>query len=169
MESLITTVRAVLHTTPARWQALVAALPPELLAASPKAGEWSALGCLRHITEAEAAVFPARVRRILAGQDFEVFDPDAAGAQSLEGTPVELADRFATLRQASLDLLATLTPDDLARTARHAELGVVTLAELLHEWAGHDLIHTIQAEEALLQPFIAGVGPWRGYFKDHIA
>jgi hypothetical protein len=168
-ESLITTVHAVLQTTPARWQSLVAALPLERLDASPKAGEWSALSCLRHLVEAEADVFPVRVRRILAGEDFDRFDPDAAGAQDVTSTPEELIARFTTLRQASLELLATLTESDLARTARHQELGIVTLSELLHEWAGHDLMHTVQAEEALLQPFIAGAGPWRGYFVDHIA
>jgi hypothetical protein len=35
--------------------------------------------------------------------------------------------------------------------------------------AAHDLNHTVQAERALMQPFIAGSGPWRtaGVFADH--
>ena len=45
----------------------------------------------------------------------------------------------------------------------------MTLEQLLNEWAGHDLMHTVQAERALMQPFIAGSGPWRGYFADHEA
>jgi hypothetical protein len=73
------------------------------------------------------------------------------------------------MRVASLELLARLTPADLSRTARHSELGSVTLEQLLHEWAAHDLMHTVQAERALMQPFIAGSGPWRGYFADHDA
>jgi hypothetical protein len=28
-------------------------------------------------------------------------------------------------------------------------------------------MHTVQAERALMQPFVAGSGPWRGYFADH--
>ncbi len=28
-------------------------------------------------------------------------------------------------------------------------------------------MHTIQAERAMMQPFIAGCGPWRFYFLDH--
>jgi hypothetical protein len=55
--------------------------------------------------------------------------------------------------------------DLLARRA--SELGVVTLGEMLYEWAAHDLNHTVQAEKALMQPFIAGSGLWRGYFRDH--
>jgi hypothetical protein len=45
----------------------------------------------------------------------------------------------------------------------------VSLSELLHEWAGHDLMHTVQAERALMQPFIQGCGPWQPYFRDHLA
>ena len=35
--------------------------------------------------------------------------------------------------------------------------------------AAHDLMHTVQAERALMQPFVAGSGKWRGYFADHDA
>jgi hypothetical protein len=71
------------------------------------------------------------------------------------------------LRAGSLALPEKVKPDALARRARHSELGMVTLGELLHEWAGHDLMHTVQAERALMQPFIRGCGPWRPYFADH--
>jgi len=79
----------------------------------------------------------------------------------------ELAAEFARLRAIQLEALKTVTTSDLARTARHSELGLVTLGELIHEWVGHDLMHTVQAERALLQLFIAGCGPWRPYFADH--
>jgi hypothetical protein len=39
--------------------------------------------------------------------------------------------------------------------------------ELLNEWVGHDLMHTVQAERALMQPFVAQSGSWRSYFADH--
>jgi hypothetical protein len=72
------------------------------------------------------------------------------------------------LRRESLASLAALTPSDLERRARHAELGMVSLGEMVHEWAAHDLNHTVQAERALMQPFLLGCGPWQVYFKDHI-
>ena len=83
-------------------------------------------------------------------------------------SPAALAAEFAQLRAESLRALAEVTTADLARTARHSELGLVTMGEMLHEWAGHDLMHTVQAERALMQPFIRGCGPWQAYFKDHI-
>jgi len=38
---------------------------------------------------------------------------------------------------------------------------------MLNEWAAHDLMHTVQAERALMQPFIPGSGAWRVYFREH--
>jgi len=84
-----------------------------------------------------------------------------AGHLIREGTPAEL-------RAGSLRLLAGVGAADLRRTAAHPELGSVTLDQMVHEWAAHDLMHTVQAERALMQPFIDGCGPWREYFLDHV-
>lgn len=166
MHAILTEVRAVVATTAPRWQQL-ATLPNSLLTRQPRAGEWSAAECLQHLVDTERGVFPVRIAAFLAGQDFPAFDPDAQGTVASGADPQALATEFSELRAASLLLLGQLTEADLARTARHAELGRVTLAEMLHEWAGHDLMHTVQAERALMQPFIEGVGPWRHYFTAH--
>jgi hypothetical protein len=79
-----------------------------------------------------------------------------------------MTTHFKRMRKDSLASLATLTPDDLKRRARHAELGMVSLGEMVHEWAAHDLNHTVQAERATMQPFILGSGPWQVYFQDHL-
>jgi hypothetical protein len=44
---------------------------------------------------------------------------------------------------------------------------MVSLRVLLNTWAAHDLQHTVQAEEALMQEFIPGTGPFRYRFADH--
>ena len=157
----------VLESTPARWIALCETIAPELLHRKPAAEEWSALDCLIHILDTEKNIFPMRVRAFLAGDNFPAFNPDQEGMHGASQTPAELAGEFISLRAGSLALLKTLSAEDLARTALHAELGLVTLEQMLQEWAGHDLNHTIQAERALMQPFIAGCGPWRKYFADH--
>ena len=167
MDDPIAHVRAVLSSTAARWQALTATLPAELLRRAPATGEWPALTCLLHLLDTEHHVFPSRVRAFLAGENFPAFDPDGQGTKDTGQDPTALAAEFAQLRAASLDLLAGVSASDLPRTARHSELGTVTLGELLHEWAAHDLNHTVQAERALMQPFIAGCGPWRPNFADH--
>ena len=167
--NLVSRTIAVLRVDGARWHALATGLDRDLLLRSPAPGEWSALECLGHAADTEAAVFAARVRAILAGQpSFPAFDPDAESTPVTAATnPADLADRHAALRAESLALLAKVTEADLDRTARHADLGPVTLRELINEWAAHDLMHVVQAERAVMQAFIPGSGPWRPYFADH--
>jgi uncharacterized damage-inducible protein DinB len=164
--ALLASVRAILATTAGRWQRLTETIPEEQLNQQPAEGEWSASQCLLHLFETERYVFPVRVRMFLAGEDIVAFDPDAQ-AMPTALHPAALAAEFVELRAASLALLDTLETPDLARTAHHSELGVVTLREMLNQWAAHDLNHTIQAERALMQPFIAGCGPWRSNYEDH--
>ena len=168
MVPLVRLVFPVLETTPQRWIQLASMLPPELFQRKPSPKEWSAFDCLRHIVDTERSVFPPRVGYLLRGEDFPAFNPDEAG-KDLGGnaTPMELTAEFSRLRAGSLALLSKIGEDDLMRTARHQELGMVTLGEMIHEWAGHDLMHTVQGERAILQPFIDGCGPWKRYFSDH--
>ncbi len=162
MDTGLEAVRALIGTTPERWIDMARALPVELLALPPAEGEWSAVECLQHLVDSER-VFQFRVQAFLAGRDFPNFDPDTQGSQPGAQTPLALAEELARMRRESLRMLEKLSPADLEREARHGELGRVTLNEMLHNWAAHDLNHTVQAERALMQPFIRGCGPWNLY------
>lgn len=168
MNNLLVSVTAVLSTTPARWLSLAETLPVELFTRLPAPKEWSAMECLLHLVDTEKWVFPPRVQAFLEGRNLEAFDPDTQGTR-LESSmkPGEIAATFAQLRARSLEALSQVTDRDLTLTAVHSELGTVTLEQMLHEWVAHELMHTVQAERALMQPFIAGSGPWRVYFADH--
>ncbi len=170
MSDLIAQTINVLRVDAGRWQSL-AVLDRELLDRQPAPGEWSALQCLGHATDTESAVFAERVRAILTGQPaLRNYEPDIeATPVTAETEPAALAEKHAALRLSSLELLATATEADLDRTSRHLELGMVSLRELLNEWAAHDLMHIVQAERAVMQAFIPGSGPWRFYFADHDA
>jgi len=166
MIDVLDMVKAVLASTATRWLNLTEALPVDLLNRQPAAGEWSATECLIHLLDTEH-IFPARVQALLTGQAIPAFDPDTQGTKNASSSPEKLAAEFASLRQTSLAVLARVAPQDFDCTAEYSELGTVTLGQLLHEWAAHDLNHTIQAERAIMQPFIQGSGPWRSYFQDH--
>jgi hypothetical protein len=169
MIPLVRLVFPVLETTPQRWIQLASMLPPELFQRKPAPKEWSAYDCLRHIVDTERSVFPARVGHLMRGEDFPAYQPEEEGkGPKGDPTPVELAAEFARRRMESLALLSSVGEGDLKRTARHQELGMVTLGEMIQQWAGHDLMHTVQGERALLQPYIEGCGPWKRYFSDHI-
>jgi uncharacterized protein YqcC (DUF446 family) len=165
MAQTLAEVTPILTSTVERWQRLAAA-PAALLSRVPAPGEWSALDCLAHLIDAEQLVFPPRMQAFLQGADLAPFDPHAQEPRTGEA-PAALVAEFARLRAAALATLDQLTEDDLARTVTHPELGPVTLGQLLYTWAAHDLNHTIQAERALIQPFMDGCGPWRVFFQDH--
>ncbi len=168
MPGLIERTATILRLNGERWRALATGIDRELLARRPGDGAWSALECLGHAADTEDRVFAARVRALMTGRDFTAYDPDAEGTPITDDTdPALLAAAHGRARAASIELIDSLTEGDLDRTARHAELGEVTLRELLNEWWAHDTMHLVQAERALMQPFIVGSGPWRGYFADH--
>ena len=158
--------KSILKITPARWLSLVQSVPLELLTMRPEPGEWSALECLQHMVEVEQVSFPLRIKAILAGQPFPAFNPED---QPPKPAPtVAIADEFNQLRQQTLLLIRQITDADLDKQALHAEYGMVTLRQLLYHMAGHDLNHLVQAERALMQPFIRGCGPWVVNYADHI-
>jgi DinB superfamily len=165
---LLDLARGVLSTTVERWQRLVETLPEELMERRPAPDEWSPAECLGHLLLVERRMLSVRLRDILDGRaELVPYDPMAARPPEAEHTPRELVAALAEARRATLAALAGLVPADLERSSHHPEFGAtVTVAHLLNVWAAHDLQHTRQAEEALMQPFIPGTGVWRYEFAD---
>jgi hypothetical protein len=161
--------RSILETTPHRWISLVESCPEDLLQRSPSPGEWSAIDCLRHLFEAERDLLAVRLQHILEGRaELVPYDPDAPREPEPERSSREVLEAFLKLRRNSEQKLEGLEPEDLNRSSFHPEYGVnVTLEELLDLWAAHDLMHTVQAEQALMQAFIPGTSVWRPEFADH--
>lgn len=165
MNNTLVWVRSILCGTPERWLRLAVDLPEELQTRRPALQAWSPAECLYHLIDVEA-VYCSRLQAFQAGQDFPAFDPDAQGSHIDPGRPLmAVAETFARQRMRSLEMLEHLTPQDFQRQVRHQELGPVRLVEMLNAWAAHDLNHTLQAEQALMQPFILACGPWQTYFS----
>jgi hypothetical protein len=167
MTDVLDSTRRVLSTTAQRWRSLVESTPQELLLRPPAPGEWSAADCLNHLLVAERLVFGERLRAILEGRDLVTFDPHEPRDPDPERTPGEVAMALAAERDKNLAVLGGLDPADLERSGRHPEYGMIALRVVLSTWAAHDLQHTVQAEEALMQAFIPGTGPFRFRFADH--
>jgi uncharacterized damage-inducible protein DinB len=169
MDDVLDAARRVLSTTAGRWQTLLETMPGDLLERQPAPGEWSAADCLRHLLGTERSLLSVRLRHILEGRaELVPFDPAAPRAPDPERTPQEVVAAFVAQRRETEAALAGLTAADLDRSSFHPEYGKkVTLGHLLNLWAAHDLLHTVQAEQALMQVFIHGTGPWRSVFADH--
>jgi hypothetical protein len=168
MKNTLLEITAILSMSAERWESMTANIPEVLLLRRPEPQEWSALECLQHLIDGENLVFPVRIKAFLNGEDIKGLNPDdQEKTPKKKPSPGRLAKKFTELRADNLKLLAKITIKDLTLTAQHNELGKVTLIEMLNEWAGHDLMHLVQAEQAIMQPFIMASGPRRKYFKDH--
>lgn len=168
MPHTLETFSAMLASMPVYWTSLATTVPDEIMRKPAAPGEWSALQCLQHLLDAESLIFPVRLRIFMAGGDaFPGFNPDKESTDYSQMSAAEIAAAFAQHRTENLQLIQQIQPEHLQRQAIHGELGKVTLEEMLNEWISHDFNHTIQAERALMQPFIPNSGPWRHYFVDH--
>jgi hypothetical protein len=165
-DNILVWSKSIITTSPARWLSLVQSVPMELLSIRPAPNEWSAIECLQHVADVERVSFPMRIKALMTGQPFTSFNP--ADQPPKPPPTIALADDFNQLRQQTLVLFNQITEADLDKQALHAEYGMVSLRQFVHHMAGHDLNHLVQAERALMQPFIRGCGPWVVNYDDHI-
>lgn len=124
------------------------ALPPALCCWRPGADEWSANETLGHLIEAERRGFNGRIRRILAEDRPQLPDWNqvevAAARRDAEREPAALLAEFEALRADSLALVRGLAAEQLDRGGEHAQVGWITVRDLLHEWQHHDRNHVKQ-------------------------
>jgi hypothetical protein len=142
-------VAALLHSAAAVVHAELSALPAPVLGFHPAPGEWCAKEVLGHLIECEKRGFSGRIHVILKSEDtpqLEGWDQDAVARarKDCERDWSALHDEFSRLRRASVAQVASLSPADLSRRGQHPKVGVLTVADLLHEWVHHDRNHIKQ-------------------------
>jgi DinB family protein len=158
---------SLLGKTPQLLETLLGDLPVDLLHWKPKPDRWSISEVLAHLAALEQ-VYVDRVRRIVAEDSPPLAKYDLDGAKAREeysrGAASENLAHFTRTRRSSLALLSDLPPSAAARTAVHSELGTITLAHMLNEWAHHDLGHLRQiAELYRAHAFHPNSGPFMKY------
>ena len=91
------------------------------------------------------------------------FEPDDAQMHLelyRDADPEEDFDHFEEQRETNVEFLRGLPAEAGDRVALHREAGEITLAQMLHEWALHDLGHIRQiAELVRARKYLAGAGP----------
>ncbi len=138
----------------------------------PAPERWSIAEILEHLSHVEGHCFRSRVERIL-NEDLpalEVYDQNAfsAAGQYTGRDPEDSFAHFEEQREDNLEFLQGLEASDLERGGRHPELGEITIAHQLHEWAFHDLGHIRQiAELVRARTLYEGMGPIRKYYEVH--
>jgi DinB family protein len=136
---------------------LLKLLPPAVASWRPAQSEWCVKECVGHVIEAEKRGFAGRVRIILADHEPELQNWDQTGVarerRDHERQPADLLAEFGPLRRASVELVRSLTSDELRRGGKHPKVARLTVDELIHEWVHHDGNHLRQAY-ANLQAYV---------------
>jgi hypothetical protein len=137
--------------TPAALRMLLAEAGDDA-ATRPEPGEWSVLGCVAHVADAEL-VMSGRYRFVLAHDEPPLigYDQDL-WVDRLHGENPdadELLALFEPLRRANVALWRRSSELERARVGMHAERGPESYDLTFRMIAGHDRFHLAQARRAL--------------------
>ncbi len=153
----------LLEGTPDVLRSLMCELSDEDARWKPAADRFSVAEVLAHLSHSEGHCYRARLERFLA-EEMPEFEPDDAQMHLdlyRNADPEEDFAHFEEQREINVEFLRGLPASDGARKALHRAAGVITLAEMLHEWALHDLGHVRQiAELVRARKYQPGAGPF---------
>ena len=139
----------LLEETPSILRGLMRELSRDDAKWKPAPDRFSVAEVLAHLAHSEGNCYRMRVDRFLS-EDMPEFEPDDAQMylDLYRNTDPEVSfDHFATQREANVKYLRTLPRTSGERRARHRTAGEITLQQMLHEWAMHDLGHIRQIAE----------------------
>ena len=152
----------MLEATPEILRALMSEISDEDARAKPAPDRFSIAEVLAHLSHSEGHCYRARLDRFLA-EDNPEFEPDDAQFHLdlyRNADPEDEFDHFEEQRETNIEFLEDLPASAGDRTARHLEVGPITLSQMLHEWVLHDLGHVRQvAELARACKYLKGAGP----------
>ena len=152
----------LLEATPGILRGLMAELADEDARWKPAPDRFSVAEVLAHLSHSEGHCYRMRLDRFLAEARPELEPDDAQVYLELyrDADPEEAFDHFEDQREMNVAFLRSLPATAGDRVAFHREYGEITLSQMLHEWALHDLGHVRQiAELVRARKYAAGAGP----------
>jgi DinB superfamily len=158
----------LLEATPAILRGLLSEITKEDARWKPAEDRFSIAEVLSHLSHSEGHCYRPRVDRFLSEEKPE-FEPDDA-QMHLEvyktADPEQDFGHFEAQRETNVELLRGLPAESGNRRAMHRAAGEITLSQMLHEWALHDLGHIRQiAELVRARKYLAGAGPLGDDYK----
>jgi uncharacterized damage-inducible protein DinB len=155
---------SMLEKTPALLELLLRDLPAEALDWKPADDRWSIAEVLGHMVMIEK-LYGQRARLIVLEESptLPKYEAPAEG-QAAKKSAWQYMEEFVPLRRAFAFYLHSVPSLAAGRTGQHAELGTITLSQMLHELANHDLGHLRQIAELYRgHMFYPHVGPFQKY------
>jgi hypothetical protein len=155
---------SMLEKTPGLLELLLRDVPAEVLQWKPAADRWSITEVLAHVLVIER-LYEQRARLMVIEESPELTKYVAPAESELQKRLArQCLEEFVVLRRAFVFFLHSVPSASAARTGRHHELGVITLSQMLHELANHDLGHLRQiAELHRAYSFYPHAGPFQKY------
>jgi hypothetical protein len=158
----------VLQQTPGILRNFLSLATPEQLDWQPSSERWSIGMVLAHLAEVEIAGFRNRFAAMLGAHRplLPGHDQLALFRSGTRFDPYAEMARFEEERGATLALLQGMPDGAGERLGQHAELGTITVAQLVNEFAFHDLGHIRQVMELYRSlVFYPEMGVYQGYYK----
>jgi len=160
---------AILEQSPIIIEKVLIAAGPDELHWKPAPDRWSIGEVLGHLVDVEKLML-GRVQKMVKEENpvIESYDQNqvAATGKYLEKPALEFLREFCHERDRSVSWLRYAFPSVGARTGRHAEIGTVTVAQTVSEWAFHDLGHIKQISELYRsRAFWPRLGKAQQYYK----
>lgn len=157
----------LLDSTPDILRGLMSELTEEDARWKPAEDRFSIAEVLAHLSHSEGHCYRMRLDRFLGEErpEFEADDAQMYLDLYRDADPEDAFDHFEEQREDNVDYLRELPASAGGRTAIHKECGEITLSQMLHEWALHDLGHIRQiAELVRARKYLGSAGPLgRGY------
>jgi hypothetical protein len=152
----------LLEATPGILRGLVTELTEEDMRWKPAPDRFSVAEVLAHLSHSEGHCYRMRLDRFMAESRPEFAADDAQMYLDLyrDADPEDAFEHFEEQREMNVEYLRKLPGGAGDRIAKHLEFGEITLAQMLNEWALHDLGHIRQiAELARARKYAAAAGP----------
>ena len=151
----------LLEATPAILRGLMTGLSEEDARWKPTDDRFSVAEVLAHLSHSEWHCYRARLDKLLAEElpEFEFDDAQLHLELYRNADPEDEFAHFEDQREINVEVLRGLPAEAGRRKAKHPAVGEITLAQMLHEWALHDLGHVRQVAELVrARKYLAGAG-----------
>lgn len=162
-------VLTILASTPQKLRREIAGLSPREMTSRPAPDKWSVQIVLAHLDDVEELGMRSRVEAMVKddGPILKSFDQNArVVAQDYERKdPRKTLASLTRQRRRNVRWLRQLRPADFKRKGVHEKVGEISVAELLNEWAFHDLGHLKQILEVKRYMLFPRMGNMRAFYR----
>ena len=158
----------LLEATPTVLRGLMTELTEQDVRWKPAPDRFSVGEVLSHLSHSEGHCYRSRLDRFMSETNPEFETDDAQFHLELYKNmdPEDAFDHFEEQRETNVEFLRDLPPGAGERAATHQKVGPITLSQMLHEWAMHDLGHIRQiAELVRARKYLAGAGPLGTFYN----